>query len=103
MTISATTIFSEMQHYNITATLTATLFQHSNAVLREKLSYESSCVALPLEQITKDKCLRDFSQWERKLCVNMSLTHLSRSSREAVYANNSQVLDSNYLSAKKDH
>ena len=37
MTISATTIFSAMQHYNIAATLfrmVATLFQHSNAVLR---------------------------------------------------------------------
>ena len=37
MMISATRIFSEMQHYNIAATLfrmVATLFQHSNAVLR---------------------------------------------------------------------
>ena len=34
MTISATTIFSAMQHYNISAAL----FRHSNAVLREKLS-----------------------------------------------------------------
>ena len=37
MTISATTMFSAMQNYNIAATLfrmVATLFQHSNAVLR---------------------------------------------------------------------
>ena len=41
MTISTTTIFSAMQHYNIARTLfrmVATLFQQSNAVLREKLS-----------------------------------------------------------------
>ena len=58
---------------------------------------ESSRVTLPLEEITKSKGLSDFSQRERKLCVNMSLTHLSRStSREAVDASYSQVFDSNY-------
>ena len=54
---------------------------------------ESSRVTLPLEEITKSKGLSDFSQRERKLCVNMSLTQLSMSSREAVDASYSQVFD----------
>ena len=71
-------------------------------VLREKLSLRIDSCSFTL---TKSKGLRDFSQWERQLCQyefdtytypDMSFTHLSRSSREAVYANNSQVFDSNY-------
>ena len=50
--------------------MVATLFQHSNTVLREKLSMRIvSFQTLPLEEITKSKGLSDFSQRERKLTV----------------------------------
>ena len=65
MTISTTTIFSAMQHYNIAATLfrmVATLFQHSNTVLRVARKIVLTNRLVYSITLTKSKGLRDFSQ-----------------------------------------